>query len=71
MNTRKPQSDRPILLLITDHATMQGDIVPIDVFIAANASDPDLCEDVRCLARGFGFTIGGGAAPAVSISRWS
>ena len=50
---------------------MRGDIMPIETFIAANADDADLCEDVRCLARGFGFTIGGGAAPAFSISRWS
>lgn len=59
------------LLLIMPHDTMRGDIVRLSQFCADNASDPDLCEDVRCLAMGFGFTIGGGAAPAITISRWS
>jgi hypothetical protein len=59
------------LLLITDHQTMVGRIIPLSQFCAENESDPDLCEDVHCLARGFGFTVGGGAAPAISISRWS
>ncbi len=62
---------REILILVLWHDTMSTAIVPIERFIADNASDADLCEDVRCLARGFGFTIGGGSAPAVSISRWS
>lgn len=59
------------LILVTDHATMRGDIMPFAEFARANASDPYLLDDVRCLARGMGFTIGGGAAPAFSISRWS
>lgn len=63
-------ANKDILIQVVDergHST----ITPIDVFCAANASDPDLCEDVRCLAKGFGFTIGGGSAPAVHIARWS
>jgi hypothetical protein len=58
-------------LLVMDHVTMIGRIVTLSQFCADNASDADLCEDCRCLAQGFGFTIGGGAAPAISISRWS
>jgi hypothetical protein len=59
------------LLLVMDHATWDGRIIPLSQFCSENESDPDLCEDARCLARGFGFTVGGGSAPAVTISRWS
>ncbi len=62
---------RPILILVLWHDTMRTAIVPIEQFIADNASDPDLCEDARCLARGFGFTVDGGTPAAISISRWS
>jgi len=63
------QSD--YLVLVMWHDDFRSAIVPLSRFCADNASDPDLCEDARCLARGFGFTVGGGAAPAVSISRWN
>lgn len=62
---------RPVTLLVMDHATMDGRIVSLDQFARDNAGDPDLVEDCRCLAKGFGFTIGGGSAPAYTISRWS
>lgn len=58
-------------LLILDHETLKSDIVSFEQFAKDNANDPELIEDCLCLARGFGFTIGGGASPAYSISRWS
>ena len=58
-------------LLILDHETMDAPIVDFEDFALANAGDPELIEDCRCLAKGFGFTVGGGAAPAFTITRWS
>ena len=40
-------------------------------FARANAECPELLEDVQMLARGWGLTIGGGAEPFFTISRWS
>ena len=50
---------------------MDAPIVDFEDFALANAGDPELIEDCRCLAKGFGFTVGGGAAPAFTITRWS
>ena len=67
-STATPNPNRK--LCVYDHATMHGDICTLAEFAAANVDDPDLVRDAECLARGFGFTIGGGAAPLVTISRW-
>lgn len=56
-------------LIILDHATMDAPIVSMSDFLAANADDADLCEQVRALKPAEGFTIGGGAAPAFSITK--
>jgi hypothetical protein len=57
-------------LCIYDHATMTGTICTLAEFAADNADCPDLVTDAECLSWGFGFTVGGGAAPLVTISRW-
>ena len=38
-------------------------------FVRENADDPELCIDIECLAVGFGFVVGDGAAPAFEIYR--
>lgn len=58
-------------VLILDHSTMQSRIIPLAQFCEENGSDADLCAEVRDLAVTRGITIGGGAAPAFSITRWS
>lgn len=40
-------------------------------FERANADDPDLIEDAKCLAKGFGFDVGGGASHVFHVSRWN
>ena len=57
-------------LLILDHSNMHTIICTLEQFAKDNAHDPELVIDAECLAHGFGFTIGGGAAPMFTISRW-
>ena len=45
-------------------------VVTMHEFERANASDPELIEDAKCLAKGFGFNAGGGAMPVFHVSRW-
>lgn len=56
-------------LLILDHATMDAPIVDFEAFAAANADDEALVAEVAALAPCQGITVGGGAAPAFSITR--
>lgn len=60
-----------IRLLVTDLQTMKGTFTSLEQFAADNRDDPELIIDCECLAVGFGFDIGGGAAPRFAISRWS
>ena len=57
-------------LCILDHSTMQGTICTLEEFARDNADDPEIVADAACLAPGFGVTVGGGAAPTFTISRW-
>ena len=57
-------------LCILDHATMQTTICTLADFARDNADDPEIVTDAECLAHGFGFTVGGGAAPTFTVSRW-
>ena len=61
--------ENEILILIECEG--QSHVCTMHEFENANRDDPELIEDVRCLAKGFGFTAGGGAAPVFHISRWS
>lgn len=56
-------------ILILDHQTMQTSIMPLSQFCADNADDEDVCEQARALEPMRGFTVGGGSAPAFSITR--
>lgn len=54
---------------IDDMQTGTSTTCTLNELRAANADDEELCIDCECLARGWGFVIGGGAAPAFEIYR--
>ncbi len=57
--------------LINVYSDTESFICPFSQFSKDNTDDPDLIADVACLARGFSFSIGGGAAPLYTIARWN
>jgi hypothetical protein len=60
----------PAKLLITE-IDGQAEECTLYEFMLANAEDLDLCSRARKLAPGSSFIVGGGAAPAFSITRLS
>lgn len=63
--------ERRILLTITDDEGQTVWVGPLSDFARENAADPEIVEDARCLACGFGFTVGGGAMPVFKITRFN
>lgn len=58
-------------LIVLDLQTFAAPIVDLHAFVLANIDAPEIVARVLALEVREGFVVGGGAAPAFALTRWS